>query len=89
MQGTDLSEHRMDAEEVGTDRWRERFERWAADKLRRATAAPLPRYVTDLDRPEPGMDAIGNEWTASPNISRRRVPLCMFMGTRTRTSPWC
>ena len=54
----------MDAEEVGTDRWRERFERWAADKLRRAAAAPLPRYVTDLDRPEPGMDAIGNEWTS-------------------------
>ena len=54
----------MHAEEVGTDRWRERFEGWAAEKIRRASAARLPRYVTDLERPEPGMDAIGNEWTS-------------------------
>jgi len=69
----------MNAEEVGPDAWRDRFERWAAEKTRRASVARLPRYVTDLERPEPGMDAIGNEWTRALfdgpfYVSRPHIP---------------
>jgi riboflavin biosynthesis pyrimidine reductase len=53
----------VSAVEVGVSEWRERFERWAAAKTRRASAARLPAYVTELEEPCPRLMTIGNDWT--------------------------
>jgi len=45
------------------EEWRERFERWAAEKTRRASDAHLPPYITELEQPEIAAHAIGNAWT--------------------------
>jgi riboflavin biosynthesis pyrimidine reductase len=43
--------------------WRDRYRRWSEDKIRRAAAAVLPPYVTEIERPEEEARAIGNELT--------------------------
>jgi riboflavin biosynthesis pyrimidine reductase len=49
--------------EGGGQRWLARFEEFAARKERAATAAELAPFSTEIDKPEPTMVAIGNEWS--------------------------
>lgn len=43
--------------------WQARFDAFAARKERAALAAELDPFATDIERPEPAMAAIGNEWS--------------------------